>query len=449
MFTQDLFILEHNYNILKSMTEDFLQYIWRYKLFINNYTINNNIIEIIDVGQLNTDSGPDFFNAKIKIGDTLWVGNVEIHKKSSDWFAHNHETDKAYNNVILHVVEKIDKDIFDTKARQIPQIELKYNKSLLDNYSAILNSKHKIKCEDKITDINNFDLFSWLDSLLIERLERKSEEISKLLNNRINDWEEVFYILLLRQFGLKVNAEPFEMLARSLALKNILKQNNNLLSIEAMLFGQAGFLSENINDEYFTKLKTEYKFLKNKFDLSPIDVNNWKFMRVRPVSFPTVRIAQTASLLFNSSNIFSKIIKLNKLNDVYKLFDIEPSEYWKTHYKFGISSKDKTKKIGKSTIDLIIINVIAPMIFMYGKERNIPKLKDKALFYLQELKSENNSIIKYWQKTGVKIKTSAESQAILELYNNYCQKSNCLNCRIGNILITKKTLSLDKTKNVE
>jgi len=444
VFTQDLFILEHNYNMQKSMTEDFLQYIWRYQLFNKKHTINDDIIEIIDVGQLNTDSGPDFFNAKIKINDTIWVGNVEIHKKSSDWFAHHHETDKAYNNVILHVVDKINKDVFDAKGRIIPQIELKYNKNLLDNYSAILNSKHKIKCENEINNINNFELFSWLDTLLIERLERKAESINILLKDRINDWEEVFYILLLRQFGLKVNAEAFEMLARSLPLKNILKQNDKLISIEAMLFGQASFLSENINDEYFTNLKTEYKFLKNKYTLSPIDIENWKFMRVRPISFPTVRIAQTASLLFNHSNIFSKIIEIDKLDDLYKLFDIEPSKYWKTHYKFGISSKEKTKKIGKSTIDLIIINVIAPMIFMYGKERNIPKLKDKALFYLQELKAENNSIIKYCSSIGLKSKTSAESQALLELYNNYCQKSNCLNCRIGNILITKNILSLER-----
>ena len=424
------------------MTEDFLQYIWRYKLFINNYTIDNDVIDIIDVGQLNHDSGPDFFNAKIKIGDTLWVGNIEIHKKSSDWYLHHHESDSCYNNVILHVVEEINKDVFDAKGRKIPQIKLNYDKDLLKNYSSILNSKHKIKCEHQISKINSFELFSWLETLLIERLQRKSDEIKQLLNDRISDWEEVFYILLLRQFGLKVNAEPFEILARSLPLKNILKQNDKLISIEAMLFGQAGFLSENIDDEYFTHLKNEFKFLRNKYSLSPINIDNWKFMRVRPVSFPTVRIAQTASLLHKHSNIFSKIIEEDFVDEIYEYFNIKPSKYWETHYKFGVLSNEKSKNIGKHTIDLIIINVIAPMIFMYGKERDIAILKDKALFYLQELNAENNSIINYWRGIGVKINTAQESQAFLELYNNYCKKDNCLNCRIGNKLITKNIISL-------
>jgi len=426
------------------MTEDFLQYIWRYKLFINNYTIENDTINIVDVGQLNHDSGPDFFNAKIRIGDTLWVGNIEIHKKSSDWYLHHHESDSCYNNVILHVVEEINKDVFDAKGRKIPQIKLNYNKDLLTNYSSILNSKHKIKCEHQISKINSFELFSWLETLLIERLQRKSDEIKQLLNDRISDWEEVFYILLLRQLGLKVNAEPFEMLARSLSLKNILKQNDKLISIEAMLFGQAGFLSENIDDEYFTRLKNEFKFLKNKYSLSPINIGNWKFMRVRPVSFPTVRIAQTASLLHKHSNIFSKIIEEDFVDGIYEYFNIKPSKYWETHYKFGVLSKEKSKNIGKHTIDLIIINVIAPMIFMYGKERDITLLKDKALFYLQELNAENNSIINYWRSIGVKISTAQESQAFLELYNNYCEKDNCLNCRIGNKLITKNIISLKR-----
>ena len=431
------------------MTEDFLQYIWRYQLFTNDYIIDDNLVEIINVGQLNTDSGPDFFNAKIKIGETTWVGNIEIHKKSSDWYLHHHETDNSYNNVILHVVDEINKDVFDAKGRKISQIALNYNKDLLQQYSSLLNSKHKIKCESQIADVNKFDVNSWLDRLLTERLERKSEEIKRLLENRINDWEEVFYILLLRQFGLKVNAEAFEMLARSLPLKYILKQNDKLISVEAMLFGQAGFLEYNIDDEYFAELKTEFKFLKNKYSLSPIDIENWKFMRVRPISFPTVRLAQTSSLLHNYSNVFSKIIEIDFIEDIYKLFNIEPSEYWKTHYKFGVSSKEKKKKIGKSTIDLIIINVIAPMIFMYGKERNIPILKDKALFYLQELNAENNSIIRYWEEIGIKAKTSAESQALLELYSNYCQKNNCLGCRIGNKLINKNIISLKKTINLE
>ena len=417
------------------MNEDFLQYIWRYELFIGDYYVNNQKIEILNVGSLNTDSGPDFFNAKVKMDGKIWVGNIEIHKKSSDWFVHKHEIDQAYNNVILHVVEKIDKPVYDTKGREIPQIELNFEHKLLENYTQLLNSTHKINCESQIEKINKFDLSLWLDTLLVERLERKSSDIRILLKNKTNDWEEVLYTLILRYFGLKINSEPFEMLARSLPLKYILKQKNSLTSIEAMLFGQAGFLHENPDDEYVKTLQKEYKFLKSKYNLEPIDKSNWKFMRIRPASFPTVRIAQVSVLLFKHNNIFADILEQKNIKDLYKLFDINPSKYWESHYKFGTESKNRNKKLGKQTITLIIINVVIPMLFVYGDERNIAKYKDRALNYLQEIEKENNSIIRYWNSIGVETKSAYETQAILELHNNYCQKNMCLKCRIGNKLI--------------
>ena len=278
----------------------------------------------------------------------------------------------------------------------------------------------------------------WLDTLLVERLERKSNEIKFLLNKRISDWEEVFYIVLLRYFGLKTNSEPFEMLARSLPLKYILKQNDKLLNIEAMLFGQAGFLNSELSDNYSKTLKREYHFFKNKYSLEPMDVKNWKFMRIRPASFPTIRIAQVASLLAQHSNIFSKIIKIENLKDLYKLFTITPSEYWDTHYNFDTESILRKKKLGKQTITLIIINVVVPMIFIYGQERNITKYKDRALSYLQEIESENNSIIRYWNNIGIKTQSAYDTQAILELHNNYCKNNLCIKCRIGNKLIKFK-----------
>jgi hypothetical protein len=419
------------------MTEDFLQYIWRYNLFVNEYIIDSDSISIIDVGQLNTDSGPDFFNSKIKIGDVIWVGNVEIHKKSSDWYLHKHEVDNSYNNVILHVVGEINKDVFDSYGRKIPQIEIKFDSALFKNYSNILNSKHKIKCENRISEISSFDLYSWQDTLLVERLERKSNEILKLLNSKTNDWEEIFYILMLRNFGLKTNSEPFEILSRSLPLKYILKHKENLLSIESMLFGVAGFLEDNIDDEYYRELQKEYSFIKNKFNLKQIELSTWKFMRIRPASFPTIRIAQIATLLFKNNNIFSKIIEYEKIDKIFHIFDVETSEYWKTHYKFGSISQTRNKKIGIQSMELLIINVIVPILFTYGNERKIDKHKERAINILNEIKAEKNSIIKYWNNLNVKTKSSFETQSMLELYNEYCLKNKCLNCRIAKSLIKK------------
>jgi len=421
------------------MTEDFLQYIWRYNLFekINSTTDGRNL-DIISVGQLNTDSGPDFFNAKIKIDDTIWVGNIEIHIKSSDWKRHNHHNDEAYNNVTLHIVKYFDTDVYDTKGRGIPTAILSYANHFEENYKNLLANKHKIKCENRIVEIDNFTISSWISTLSIERLSRKSKSIIiKLQQNNFN-WEETFYQTIFRYFGMGTNSEPFEILARLVPLKVLAKHKNNLQSIEAILFGTAGFLRENKqNDTYYNILKREYAVMKTKFDLQEMDKSMWKFMRLRPVNFPTVRIAQTSMLIYNSTSLFSKIIEANNTEQIKKLFNASTSEYWDTHYNFNKESAKKMKKIGNTTINIILINVIIPFVFVYGKEKNLPDFTDKALSFLEQIEAESNSIIKYWSSLNIISKSGFDTQALIELHNEYCLKNKCLNCRIGNKLINK------------
>jgi len=421
------------------MTEDFLQYIWRYNLFEEiNSTTNGNNLEIISVGQLNTDSGPDFFNAKIKIDDTIWVGNIEIHINSSDWKKHNHHNDEAYNNVILHIVKHFDTEIYDSNGRKIPTAILSYANHFEDNYKKLLSSKHKIKCENRISEIDRFTISSWISSLAIERLSRKSASIIEKLKQNKHNWEETFYQSIFRYFGMGTNSEPFEMLARLVPLKILAKHKNNLLSIEAILFGTAGFLSKNKpNDTYYNLLKREYAVMKAKFNLQEMDKSMWKFMRLRPVNFPTVRIAQTAMLIHNSTSLFSKIIESDNIDQIKKLFSANTSEYWEIHYNFNKESSKKIKKIGNTTINIILINVVIPFIFVYGKEKNLPEFTDKALNFLEEIKAESNTIIKYWTSLKIDSKSAFDSQALIELHNEYCLKNKCLNCRIGNKLINK------------
>ncbi len=421
------------------MNEYFLQYIWRYNLFNKiEFTTNNEPIEIISVGQLNTDSGPDFFNAKIKIGTTIWVGNVEIHIKSSDWERHNHQTDNAYNNVVLHVVSDYDKDICDSKDRIIPTVILKYDKEIELRYIQLLESKYKIKCESVINKVDAFTISSWQNALTIERLNIKSDIILEKLKQNKYNWEETFYQSVFKYLGMGTNSEPFEMLARSINLNVLAKHKNNLLSIEALLFGQAGFLEENIiDDDYFNLLKREFKILQAKYSLTPIDKYLWKFMRLHPKNFPNIRIAQASNLINNSTHLFSKIIETQSVTEIAKYFSLATSDYWKTHYVFNKPSEFKVKKIGKSTIDVLIINVVVPFLFVYGKNKNLPEYIDKSIAFLEQIPPEKNSIIKYWESLNIKAKNSFDSQALIQLHNKYCIENRCLNCRIGNKILLK------------
>ena len=424
------------------MKEEFLQFIWEHQLFMdkNIQTIDGKPIKILSVGRPNYDSGPDFFNARIRIGDTTWAGNVEIHQKSSHWFQHKHNTDQAYNNVILHVVELFDEPVV-VKGEELNTLVINYSKELLDNFEQLLKSKKWIACEDRLSTVDPFVIHFWYSSLMIERLQSKTEGILEILRQNANNWNETFYQLLARNLGMKVNVLPFDLLARSLPLQILSKHKNNLLQIEALLFGQAGLLNESLlGDDYFLLLRNEYSFHYKKYNLKGLDTHLWKFMRLRPANFPTIRIAQLATLIHQSSALFSRILEIDNLNEIYKLFDVTASVYWDTHYRFNkASSENKPKHLGETVFQNLVINTIVPLIFVYGEQHLNQSLKDRALNFLEQLPPEQNQITEKWTKLGIESRTAFESQALLQLKKQYCENKRCLHCQLGaKIIISVK-----------
>ncbi len=423
--------------------EEFLQYIWEQQLFNskNLETVTGEKLEVNNAGRRNQDSGPDFFNAKIKIGETVWAGNIEIHKKSSDWILHNHQNDKAYDNVILHVVEIYDQAVFRSGGEEIPTLLLKYPERLRTNYQNLLNAKTWIACENQFHKINPVVLQLGFNRLMIERLEAKTSEIQERLKQNNNDWNETFYQVLARSFGFKVNSLPFEMLAKSLPLQILAKHKNNLFQLEALFFGNSGLLNQQLlGDDYFLQLREEYSFLYKKYRLSAIEGHLWKFLRLRPVNFPTVRISQIAALTHRSHNLFSKIVETDSLENLKTLFNVEASEYWNSHYNFNKSTKNySVKTLGESSVNTIIINVVVPFLFVFGEIQNKNQLKNRALEFLEKLPPENNSLISHWKKLGIECRSAFETQALIQLKNIYCEKKKCLNCQIGVKLVKSKS----------
>jgi len=420
------------------MKESILHYIWQQKLFTAHAlrTTEEEIVEVIDVGKLNSDAGPDFFNAKIKIADTIWAGNIEIHTQASDWNKHNHQHDKAYDSVILHVVKFADTDIQRSAGEKIPQLELIYPAHIEENYEKLIREQKWIPCADKIGNVPDIFIQSWKNALLTERLEQKMNAIQRLLAENNQHWEEAFYITLARSFGFSTNSQAFEMLAKSLPLSALGKHKNDLFQIEALLFGQSGLLNNELTEEYSLKLKKEYDFLKVKFNLQPINAELWKLLRLRPDNFPHIRIAQFATLIHSSSKLFSRIIENPEIDYLNKIFKTEPSEYWKSHYLFGHTSPEKSKKLGKSSINSILINTVVPFLFCYAHQKGNQDLKDKALVLLEQIPAEKNSIVSGWENIGMKIETAYDSQAFLQLKKRYCDDKNCLRCRIGHKVLT-------------
>ena len=423
------------------MQEDFLHYIWKHKKinFNNLKTTKGEAIVISSIGQHNFNSGPDFFNAKIKIGEQLWAGNLEIHLKSSDWFLHNHEQDKAYDNVILHVVWDDDTEVFRKDNSVIPTLELKNytDKSLLNNYEKLLSKKDKwINCENDFALTDQFVLDHWLERLYFERLDRKSNTIQNLLQTSKNDWEAVLFKMLTKNFGLKVNGDAFFSLGNSIDFSIIRKTQSNQQIIEALLFGQSGLLNEEVEHPYYSNLVKEYDFLKQKFNLQNSQVLPLQFFRLRPPNFPTIRLSQLASLYNKHQNLFSKVVKINQREDFYELFKVSTSEFWKTHYTFQKESKASTKMISKSFIDLLLINTILPLKFSYAKQKG-EEVNTDLIELASTIASEKNTIIETFNKLKKVSKSALQSQSLIQLKTEYCDKNKCLQCAIGNSLINK------------
>lgn len=420
------------------MNEDFLQFIWKQNLFSKSklFSTQGNAIEIVDVGKQNFDSGPDFFDARIRIDNVLWAGNVEIHIKASSWYSHGHHTDPAYENVILHVVLEDDSSVVLENKRMIPCLVLSFTPDLLHNYQKLIASQKWIPCMDEICTIDRFFVRNWLDRMLFERLERKANEIQKILVQNQNSWEETFYQVLARYFGMKVNADPFQQLARSIPMKFLARQKNSIYQLEAMLFGQSGLFQRfNCEDEYLVGLKQEYKFLASKYQLKALPPGRWKWLRLRPSNFPTIRIAQFAALVHNSQSLFSQVLQANSIADITSLFACKASDYWTTHYQFGVQSVQKEKELGLVSIDGLLINCVVPILFLYGKRNDSQELKDKACSILEKVAAEKNSITRKWKECGVEVKSAYDSQALLQLKVNYCDSWNCLQCEFGNRII--------------
>ncbi len=421
------------------MNEDFLHYIWLQELHEKNYRASTGEhIQVLSSGERNRDAGPDFQNARIKIDDTIWAGNVEIHIDSANWSKHKHHLDPAYDNVILHVVNTSTKEACRSNGQIVPTIELAYDPGIYETYRDLVENKCPIPCEKDIDLIDNFIVSIWLNALCIERLESKSEIIQTVYGQTGKNWEETFYIMLARSFGFNTNALPFEMLAKSLPLKILLKNRHNIKSLEALLFGQAGFLDDDSTDEYYCLLQNEYQYFKKVYNLKPVEKHLWKFMRLRPVNFPTIRLAQFANLIHRTNHLFSNTLEATSIKELLILYECTAAEYWDTHYNFGKETVKKEKKTGKLALQIVLINTVIPFLFIYGKKRNIKELRDKAIQFLEEIPAEKNSILKNWEKIGIKAINAMQGQALIQLTKQYCNKKNCLFCQLGNSIIHEK-----------
>ena len=422
-------------------TEDFIHYIWKFRLFDreNLQTTAGESIEVFSAGLQNSDSGPDFHNARLRIGDTTWAGNVEIHINSSDWHKHKHTNDNAYKNVILHVVYRDDEPIILPDGRALPTLELKdrISPDLYNRYhQMVFGNQQFIPCEGSIRRVDDMTLRNWLTRVLVERLEKRSATVTAALDKNKGDWEETFYQFLAAQFGFKTNALPFELLAKSLPQLTLAKHKNNPLQIEALIFGQAGFLDDDFQDEYPQKLKEEYGFLRKKYDLKPIEKHLWKFMRMRPQNFPTIRLAQFAALIARSNHLFSKVLDIKDVTQLRELFTrMEVNPYWDMHYRFDAESKPSSKSLGQSSIDILLLNTFVLFLFCYGKHNQQEYFINRSLKLLEKIPAEQNNIVTNFDSIGIGVNTAFDSQALLELKNSYCSYKKCLQCGVGNKIL--------------
>lgn len=425
------------------MEEKLLHFIWKFRLFntAGLKTTAGEKVEIVSPGLHNPDAGADFSNAKIRIGGVLWAGNVEIHIKSSDWHLHKHHKNEAYNNLVLHVVYQQDKqNMAGPDGKAIPVLELKdaINTAAIERYAELSRRKAGIPCKAFLNDVSEVVINNQLDRMLIERLETKVTYLQQLLSENGNDWEQLTFRLLARYMGAGVNKEPFEMLAASLPLKVWGKHAGDLLQLEAMLFGQAGLLNADFDDEYPKSLKREYTYLKKLYGLKPLQAHLFKFLRLRPSNFPTLRLAQLAALMNKETKLFRSLTDTRTVKDLYKVLEVEPSGYWQHHYLFDKKSRNVKAGLGQSMKDVLIINAIAPLLFAYGKYKADDALCDRAISLLEGLRAEDNSIVKSWVALGLKPGNAAQSQALLQLKNEHCDKFLCLQCSVGHKVLAEK-----------
>lgn len=422
--------------------EEFLHFVWQFRLYDAQQlqTVDGRALRILNCGFPNKHAGPDFTNAKIIIDETTWVGQVEVHLKTSDWNAHQHQTDNAYDNVVLHIVWEHDTEIIAKHGTALPTLILKgkVREELFENYENLVNSISAFPCEKQLKDIDSFVINSFLSRTLVERLTQKSEEIFERLEQLNGNWDETFYHFMAKNFGFKVNALPMQVLAQSLPQTLFAKHKDQPLQIEALIFGQAGYLQQSFEDNYPNQLKTEYSFLKKKYGLSVIDISLWKFLRMRPQNFPTLRLAQFAALIEKSSHLFSKMLEIKNVKDLQFLFeDLPVHPFWQSHYHFNKETEKVNTQLGKSSIDNILINTVSLFLFAYGKYTGQANYQTRAFYLLESVAAEKNVIIAQYLEAGAIVENAYQTQGLLQLRKSYCNEKKCLSCGIG-LKILKK-----------
>ena len=423
--------------------EQLLQYVWKHKILPLECleTTDGKALEIIDPGLHNRNAGPDFFNAKLRIGNTMWVGNVEIHEHSKDWFRHGHDSDPAYDNVVLHVVEDVDCDVTNSRGEFIPQIKLCVPVTVTLNYKELLNADAYPPCYRIVPELSQLTVHSWMAALQTERLERKTLNIARRAERANGSWEDAYFITLARNYGFGINGDAFEQWAYNVPLNQVAHHRDDIFQIEAIFLGQAGLLDidaipakyqkEAMNDGYFNRLKNEYKYLAHKFSLTPMNRTMWKFLRLRPQNFPHIRISQLATLYHERKTSLSQLVECMNVDEMRRMLSTHVTEYWATHYTFGAESASNPKSMSPFSINLLMINTAIPMLFAYGRHTCDDTLCDRAFDMLEQLKAEDNHIIRMWKECGLKVATAGDSQALIQLKNEYCDRKDCLRCRFG------------------
>lgn len=425
------------------MNERLLQFIWQFQYFNTSelQIEQGEQLTVIDPGTYNTHQGPDFLDAKISIGNTIWAGNIEIHLKSSDWSRHRHTGDKNYSNIILHVVWENDTEISYANGSVLPTLQLNslVSKLLLHRFKELMEAGSFVPCQHYLPLLDEIKWAVWKERLTVERLQRKSAVVLELLKEANNHWEEVFWWMLAGNFGIKVNTHVFEAVARSLPLKILGKHKSQIHQVEGLLMGQAGLLEQEFYEDYPQLLKREYRFYQKKYQLQQVSVTPF-FLRMRPANFPTIRLAQLAMLINKSSHLFSKMKETDSLDTVKELLNVTANDYWHYHYRFDDAGEYRPKQLGRQMTENIIINTVVPVFFAYATFHNDPALKDRALDWLSELTPEKNTITAKWSSLGVFNSNALESQALIELKNSYCEPRRCLDCAVGNVVLKGREL---------
>lgn len=421
--------------------EKLMQYVWKHRLWRSEDMVTNTgkKVRVVDPGLLNTDAGPDFFNAKIEIDGHMWVGNVEMHYRATDWKRHHHDSDKAYDSVILHVVAKDDAPVRRTNGELIPQLVLEVSPQFNADYASLVGATIEVPCAEKIKQVPHLTIVEWVEGLAFERLHGKVERIHQLLDSFNGSWEDVCYVTLARNFGFGINNDAFERLARRTPLRLLGKHSDSVLQIEALLFGQAGMLDAQKPgmDSYYNQLCTEYAFLSNKFQLTPMEKESWKLFRIRPQNFPYRRIAMLAQFIEGGFRMMSRIHEAEGEKEMRALFEVELSGYWTKHYTFGKPNERATATLSRSSIDIILINTVAPLLYAYGELTGNYEMTDKAIKLLEDLRAESNSIVAHFVAYGIDCPDALTSQALVQLKREYCDARKCIYCKIGHHLLSK------------